>query len=68
MAQLTTIEGIGPVLEEKLKAAGIDSLPELAQRNAENLAAKKLVRAVPSAKQVTEWVEQAKSLPRVVTH
>lgn len=75
-ADLCRIKGVGGEYAELLEAAGVDSLPELAQRNAENLAAKmaevnaakKLVRALPSAKQVTDWVEQAKSLPRVVTH
>jgi hypothetical protein len=51
-------------------------VPEFAQRNAENLAAKmlevneekKLVRSLPCAKQVTDWVIQAKTLPRVITH
>jgi len=51
-------------------------VPELAQRNAENLQAKmaevneqkNLVRQVPSASQVETWVTQAKDLPRVITH
>jgi hypothetical protein len=67
---------VGGEYAELLEASGVDSVPELAQRNAENLAAKmaevneakKLVRALPSAKAVEEWVAQAKSLPRVVTH
>ena len=75
-ADLCRINGVGGEYAELLEAAGVDSLPELAQRKAENLAAKmaevneakKLVRALPSAKTVSEWVEQAKSLPRVVTH
>lgn len=75
-ADLCRIKGVGGEYSELLEAAGVDTVPELAQRNAENLAAKmeevnaekKLVRAVPSAKQVTGWVEQAKSLPRVITH
>lgn len=75
-ADLCRIKGVGGEYSELLEAAGVDTVPELAQRNAENLAAKmeevnndkKLVRSVPSAKQVTDWVEQAKSLPRVVTH
>ena len=75
-ADLCRIKGVGGEYSELLEAAGVDTVPELAQRNAENLATKmeevnaekKLVRAVPSAKQVTGWVEQAKSLPRVITH
>ena len=75
-ADLCRVKGVGGEYAELLEAAGVDSVPELAQRKADNLAAKmkevneakKLVRALPSAKQVTAWVEQAKSLPRVVTH
>ncbi len=59
-----------------LEAAGVDTVPELAQRNAENLAAKlveingekKLTRRVPTAGEVADWVAQAKNLPRVITH
>jgi len=51
-------------------------VPELAQRNAENLHArmanvndeKNLVRQVPSASQVQDWVPQAKELPRAIAH
>ncbi|NKC01751.1 MAG: DUF4332 domain-containing protein [Pseudomonadales bacterium] len=75
-ADLCRIKGVGGEYAELLEAAGVDSVPELAQRNADNLAAKmeevngekSLVRALPSAATVTEWVEQAKELPRVVTH
>ncbi len=59
-----------------LEEAGVDSVPELAQRNPDNLhkkmvevnKAKKLVRQLPSQKQVTDWVKQAKALPRMVHH
>ena len=75
-ADLMRIKGIGGEYSELLEAAGVDSVPELAQRNAANLTAKmeevnaekKLVRALPSEKQVTGWVEQAGSLPKIVTH
>lgn len=75
-ADLCRIKGVGGEYSELMEAAGVDSVPELAQRNAANLAAKmaevneekKLVRSVPSEKQVTGWVDQAKSLPKVVTH
>ncbi|MGI9326048.1 MAG: DUF4332 domain-containing protein [Pseudomonadales bacterium] len=75
-ADLCRIKGVAGEYSELLEAAGVDTVPELAQRNADNLAAKmqevnddkKLVRSVPSAKQVAAWVEQAKSLPRVITH
>ena len=75
-ADLCRIKGVGGEFSELLEAAGVDTVPELAQRNADNLAAKmaevneekKLTRQVPSAKTVAGWVEQAKGLPRVITH
>ena len=75
-ADLMRVVGVGPQFAELLEAAGVDSVPELAQRNVENLvtaltetnAARNLVRRVPSADEVTEWIEQAKALPRVVAH
>jgi predicted flap endonuclease-1-like 5' DNA nuclease len=73
---LIRINGIGPQYAELLEVAGVDSVPELAQRNAENLHAKlvevndgrHLVGRVASVSEVTDWILQAKELPRVVTH
>lgn len=75
-ADLFRIKGVGGEYAELLEAAGVDSVPELAQRNADNLAQrmaevneqKRLVRSLPSAKAVAEWVGQAKSLARKVSH
>lgn len=75
-ADLARIKGIGSEYADLLEAAGVDSVPELAQRNAANLhakmeevnAEKNLVRRVPTESEVTDWVDQAKALPRVVTH
>jgi len=75
-ADLMRINGIGGEYSELLEAAGVDSVPELAQRNAANLTEKMasvnedkhLVRALPSEKQVAGWIEQAGSLDRVVQH
>ena len=75
-ADLCRIKGVGGEYAELLEASGVDTVPELAQRNADNLAAKmaevneekSLVRSLPSAKQVADWVGQAKELPRVITH
>jgi predicted flap endonuclease-1-like 5' DNA nuclease len=75
-ADLMRIKGIGGEYSELLEAAGVDTVPELAQRNAANLLqkmkeineAKKLVRALPTEKQVAGWIEQAGSLPRVISH
>jgi predicted flap endonuclease-1-like 5' DNA nuclease len=76
LADLMRISGVGPEFSELLEAAGVDTVKELRNRNAENLAvkmkevnnAKKLTRTVPSAKTVTKWVEQAKALDPVITH
>ena len=76
MADLFRIKGVGEEYADLLEAAGVDTVPELAQRNAENLhkklaevnEAKNLVRRVPTQGEVSEWVGQAKQLPRVLTY
>jgi predicted flap endonuclease-1-like 5' DNA nuclease len=76
MADLMRISGIGEEYSELLEAAGVDTVKELKHRSPENLAAKmkeindekKLTRAVPSPKEVTRWVEQAKSLEPKLTY
>ena len=75
-ADLFRIKGIGEEYSDLLEATGVDTVPELAQRNAENLykkmlevnEEKKLVRRPPTLKQVQDWVAQAKELPRVLTY
>ena len=75
-ADLFRINGVAEEYADLLEEAGVDSVPELATRNPENLhqklaqvnEQKKLVRQVPSAAQVSAWIDQAKTLPRVVTH
>lgn len=75
-ADLARVKGIGSEYADLLEASGVDSVPELAQRNATNLHAKMtevnteklLVRQLPSESQVEKWVAEAKSLDRVVTH
>jgi len=76
LADLFRIKGIGEEYSDLLEEAGVDTVVELAQRNAENLfvklqevnAEKKLVRKLPALSQVTNWVAQAKELPRVIQH
>jgi len=51
----------------ELESAGVDTVPELAKRVPENLL-KKLVCKIPVLSQVTDWVEQAKKLPRVIVY
>ena len=75
-ADLTRIKGVSTQYADLLKFAGVDTVPELAQRKAENLQLKmaelneekSLVRKVPTTSQVEDWVAQAKELPRVITH
>ena len=75
-SDLFRIKGIAEEYSDLLETAGVDTVPELAQRNPENLysalvetnKAKKLVRKLPSANQVADWVAQAKDLDRVVTY
>lgn len=75
-ADLYRIKGVGEEYSQLLEAAGVDTVPELAQRNAENLhgkimevnAEKKLVRQTPSLKMVESWVAQAKALPRAIEY
>lgn len=76
MADLMRIKGIGEEYSELLEAAGVDTVKELRNRNAANLAAKmkevndakKLVRQLPSEKAVEDWVEQAKALAPMMTY
>ncbi len=76
LADLFRIKGIGEEYSDLLEEAGVDTVVELAQRNPENLytklmevnAQKKLVRRLPSLREVKSWVEQAKSLPRVLEY
>ncbi len=76
LADLFRIKGVGEEYSDLLEEAGVDTVRELAQRNAENLyaklrevnAAKKLVRRLPTLSQVADWIQQAKALPRVVTY
>ena len=75
-ADLFRIKGVGEEYADLLEEAGVDTIPELAQRNPANLyealekanAQKKLVRQLPTRAQVESWVEQAKALPRVVSY
>jgi predicted flap endonuclease-1-like 5' DNA nuclease len=73
---LYRINGVGSEYSDLLEVAGVDSVPELAQRNAANLtqtlaeaaAARNLVRRLPTQDVVADWIEQAKKLPRVVQY
>lgn len=76
MVDLYRINGVGSEYAELLEAAGVDTVPELARRNAANLTTamaevneqKKLTRRVPTETEVTKWIAQAKELPRMLEY
>jgi predicted flap endonuclease-1-like 5' DNA nuclease len=76
LSDLFRIKGIGEEYSDLLEEAGVDTVPELAQRNAANLFAKmketkdakELVRKLPGEAQVADWVQQAKALDRKITY
>jgi predicted flap endonuclease-1-like 5' DNA nuclease len=76
MVDLYRIGGVGSEYAELLEASGVDTVPELARRNpveltkrmAEVAKAKKLTRRTPTEAEVAKWVEQAKTLPRMLTY
>ncbi|MGR7996667.1 MULTISPECIES: DUF4332 domain-containing protein [unclassified Xanthobacter] len=76
MADLMRVKGIGEEYSELLEAAGVDTVKELKTRNPANLtkamaevnATKKLVRALPAESMVARWIEEAKTLPAVLTY
>ena len=73
-ADLARIKGVSTVYADLLELAGVDTVPELAQRNSTNIHAKiaecnteqNLAEKMPTNTQVEEWVAQAKELPRAI--
>ncbi len=74
---LFRIKGIGDEYADLLEQADVNTVPELAQRVPEHLYARLaalkeekpwLVRRLPSLAQVTDWVEQARKLPRKIIY
>jgi predicted flap endonuclease-1-like 5' DNA nuclease len=76
MADLFRIKGVGQEYSELLEAGGVDTVKELARRVPENLVVamteandkKKLVRRLPTASMVADWVKQAKEMPPKVEY
>ena len=75
-ADLFRVPGIGPQFSELLEAAGVDTVKELRNRNAENVYAKiqevneskSLVRRLPSLAQIKEMIEEAGKLEPAMTY
>ncbi len=77
MADLYRVQGVGSEYAELLEKAGVDTVKELRNRNANNLHAKMaevnssgraLVRQLPGLKSVQKWVEHAKKLDPMVSY
>ncbi len=75
-ADLFRITGIGPQFSQLLEEAGVDTVKELRNRNADNLfakvqevnKAKRLVRRLPSLGQIEEMIQAAATLEPVMTY
>ena len=75
-ADLARIKGIGRVYSDLMEEAGVDTVKELAQRAPSNLHTKlieinsvrQFTQRPPSAEQIGDFVEQAKSLPRMLDY
>ena len=73
---LFRVKGVSGQYAELLEASGVDSVPELAQRNVKQLVEKlaevnkkkNLVNVLPGEARVKSWISQAKKLKRVITY
>jgi len=76
LSDLMRIKGVGEEYSDLLEEAGVDTVVELSGRVPENLHAKmvnvnekqQLVRKMPTLKDVTSWINQAKKLPRKIQY
>ena len=74
MCDMNRVKGIGPQTAEVLLACGVDTVAELAHRNGEHLhakmvevnTAKNLSNHLPSAHQMEQYINEAKTLPKVI--
>ncbi|MHB1133576.1 MAG: DUF4332 domain-containing protein [Chloroflexota bacterium] len=75
-ADLARVKGIGGVYADLLEEAGVDTIKELAARVPANLCAKineingakKLTSRPPTESAVSDWVAQAKALPKLLEY
>jgi len=75
---LMRINGVGEEYSDLLEASGVDTVVELAQRNSENLydalkakadeTGTRIVRRPPGKDEVASWVDEAKTLPRMLEY
>jgi len=75
-ADLFRVKGVQKQYAELLEASGVDTVVELARRDAVTLAAKlaevnkakNLANRVPTSTEVAKWIAEAKTLPRAVNY
>jgi predicted flap endonuclease-1-like 5' DNA nuclease len=75
-ADLMRVDGIGMQFADLLEEAGVDTIPELAQRNAHNLhervvqlnTQRALAGRAPTAPEIESWIAQAQALPRILEY
>ena len=77
LADLMRINGVGEEWSDLLEEVGVDTVPELGQRNPDNLwtaidefdvSKSRMVRKKPNKDQVADWIEQAKGLDRKIEY
>lgn len=75
-ADLFRVRGVGEEYSDLLEASGVNTVPELAQRNATHLREemeavnkkRNLVRRLPAVSEIDRWIKAAKKLNRVVEY
>lgn len=73
---LMRVKGVGVVYASLLQLSGVETVPDLARRNSSNLTSKmgevneieNVAEELPTEAMVTDWVGQAKDLPRMITY
>ena len=75
-ADLSRVKGVAGVFSDLLEKAGVDTVKELATRRPDNLHAKikevneaeQHSKRIPTEAEVTDWVAQAKDLPKILSY
>ena len=73
-ADLIRIDGIGGKYARLLEAGGVDTVPELSNRNAKNLYQKlaevnkgeTFTKRLPTEEMIKDWIDEAKKIPRIL--
>lgn len=76
LSDLMRLNGVGEEFADLLEEAGVDTVKELARRNADNLAEavaeinekKNLTDRVPSSETIQKWIDEAGAMDPAVSH